>query len=386
MFVADLFENTISKTVVVLPGGFHPFHPGHLSLYKSAQQAFPGADIYYAATGDTSERPFDFADKQQLATIAGVPAGHFVQVKSPFQAKEITQHFDPASTVLIFARSEKDQGGIKAGGVKKDGSPAYLQPLSKNPQPMSKHGYVAYLPTIEFKAGPSGVTSATQIRNMWPTASDAAKQQIVQDLYPRDSKTALAILNKYLGNEVNESGKMDVGSVSLLKKARAAHPLAKSDEQALALYINDKEERDVNRLDRENDQEDSMIDQLMSIDSDIQQKIKQLQAQIAELKEDASGVIASKSQAKDPRYSMSLTRDVRPGQVNKNLRAFKLAEVDSMSSAITNLQQQYANNVKDDIEYWTKELAQATDPTLQAGYKKKIFALRQKLEKLQGLN
>jgi hypothetical protein len=38
------------------------------------------------------------------------------------------------------------------------------------------------------------------------------------------------------------------------------------------------------------------------------------------------GVVAGKKQAKDPRYSMSLTKDVRPGQVNKSLRAFRLAE------------------------------------------------------------
>ena len=38
------------------------------------------------------------------------------------------------------------------------------------------------------------------------------------------------------------------------------------------------------------------------------------------------GVIATKKQAKDPRYSMSLTKDVRPGQVEKNLKAFDLAE------------------------------------------------------------
>ena len=44
--------------------------------------------------------------------------------------------------------------------------------------------------------------------------------------------------------------------------------------------------------------------------------------------EDASGVIATKAQAKDPRYSMSLTKDVRPGQINKSLRAFNLAETD----------------------------------------------------------
>jgi len=38
------------------------------------------------------------------------------------------------------------------------------------------------------------------------------------------------------------------------------------------------------------------------------------------------GVIASKSQAKDPRYSMSLTKDVRPGAIKKSLRALRLAE------------------------------------------------------------
>lgn len=41
------------------------------------------------------------------------------------------------------------------------------------------------------------------------------------------------------------------------------------------------------------------------------------------------GVIASKKQAKDPRYSMSLTKDVRPGQVTKNLKAFSLVEESS---------------------------------------------------------
>jgi len=41
------------------------------------------------------------------------------------------------------------------------------------------------------------------------------------------------------------------------------------------------------------------------------------------------GVIASKAQAKDPRYSTSLTKDVRPGQVEKGLKAFNLAELSS---------------------------------------------------------
>jgi hypothetical protein len=52
-----------------------------------------------------------------------------------------------------------------------------------------------------------------------------------------------------------------------------------------------------------------------------------------------SGVIASKKQAKDPRYSMSLTKDVRPGQIAKNLKAFSLEEdvETAMATAISKL-------------------------------------------------
>jgi hypothetical protein len=58
---------------------------------------------------------------------------------------------------------------------------------------------MAYLPTIQFPAGPSGVTSATQIRNMWPQASPEQKADIVQDLYPGNPQAATQILDKYLG-------------------------------------------------------------------------------------------------------------------------------------------------------------------------------------------
>lgn len=44
------------------------------------------------------------------------------------------------------------------------------------------------------------------------------------------------------------------------------------------------------------------------------------------VREDAAGVgvIANKKQARDPRYSMSLTKDVRPGADRKAMRALKL--------------------------------------------------------------
>lgn len=173
--------------IVIMPGGFHPFHAGHFALYQSAKQAFPNADVYVAATNDMSERPFPFALKEKLAKLAGVDAGHFIQVKSPFKAEEITKNYDPNSDVLVFVRSEKDRNEQpKPGGTKKDGSPAYFQPWTgKNLQPFSKHAYMAYLPTVEF--GP-GITSATQIRKAWPTLNDKRKTALVMSLYPAAQK------------------------------------------------------------------------------------------------------------------------------------------------------------------------------------------------------
>jgi hypothetical protein len=171
------------KKLVIIPGGFHPFHAGHMALYNAAREAFPSAEIYAAATKDTSNRPFPFAIKEKLAQLSGIPPHRFIQVKSPFRVEEITQHFDPNDTQLIFVRSEKDVGTQpQPGGTKKDGSPSYLQPYKRNGlQPMSQHGYMAYLPVVQF--GP-GMTSATEIRAKWPDMEADAKADLVNQLYP----------------------------------------------------------------------------------------------------------------------------------------------------------------------------------------------------------
>jgi hypothetical protein len=171
------------RKLVIIPGGFHPFHAGHKALYDAAQAAFPSAEIYVAATADTSNRPFPFEVKQKLAHLAGIPKHRFIQVRSPFQAREITQHFDPNDTQLIFVRSEKDrEQQPQAGGVKRDGTPGYLQPYKRNGlAPMTQHGYMAYLPVVQFA---DGMTSATEIRAKWPEMQPEQKAALINKLYP----------------------------------------------------------------------------------------------------------------------------------------------------------------------------------------------------------
>ena len=215
--------NTGMKQLVIMPGGFHPFHAGHLALYQAAQKAFPGADIKVAATNDTSQRPFPFKIKEKLAQLAGVGPGDFYQVKSPFRAEEITKNYNPEDTELIFVRSEKDVAKPpQAGGIKKDGNPAYLQPWAgqQSLEPMNRHAYMAYLPTVEF--GP-GMTSATEIRTAWPTLNDKRKTALVMSLYPKTQKnpkladTVVKMLDTAIGGELEEGWKdLAVGSAMAL--------------------------------------------------------------------------------------------------------------------------------------------------------------------------
>jgi hypothetical protein len=197
-------------TIVIMPGGFHPFHAGHYALYQSAQRAFPDADVYVAATDDVTTRPFPFQVKEKLAQLAGVNKGRFMRVKSPFKAEEITAPYNPAKDTLIFVRSQKDSTKPpQPGGIKKDGSPSYLQPLlgAKKLEPFSKHAYMAYLPTVEF--GP-GMTSATEIRAAWPQLNEKRKTALVMSLYPRTqgnaklAATVVGLLDAAIGTELNE--------------------------------------------------------------------------------------------------------------------------------------------------------------------------------------
>ena len=198
-----------------MPGGFHPFHAGHLALYKSAVKAFPGADVYVAASDNQKDRPFPFKVKEALATVAGIPKGKFVQVKSPFRPEEITKHYDATQDALIFVRSEKDRSEQpKPGGTKKDGSPTYYQAYDKkNLKPFAEQGYIAYLPTVEFA---DGMTSATEIRNAWPTLDELGKIELIKSMYPEAElsvpkvKKLVQMLDAVLVGELTESNVVDM--------------------------------------------------------------------------------------------------------------------------------------------------------------------------------
>jgi hypothetical protein len=180
------------QTLVIYPGRFHPFHRGHRASYDYLTNKY-GADTVHIATSDVQApvtSPFSYADKVKMITSLGIPASHVVQVKNPYQAREIIDNLpDPENTVLIFAVSQKDMEGEGARfkfGVKKNGEPSYMQPLpanAKNLQPLTKHAYVEVTPTVNFKVRGADANSASQIRKMYADGNDADRDQIITDLY-----------------------------------------------------------------------------------------------------------------------------------------------------------------------------------------------------------
>jgi len=192
--------------LVIYGGRFHPAHLGHKSVYDGLGAQFGAENVYVVSSNKQAplSSPFSFEDKQEMWKRLGVPADHFVQVKNPYMPAELTDRVDGDKTAIIFAVSEKDaqRFDVKPGviGKKKDGSPAYMQSLegTKNLEPLSKHGYIAIAPTVDFKVLGKEIKSASEIRGMYLKAGDPQRMQILKDLYGKPDKQLKSIFDKKL--------------------------------------------------------------------------------------------------------------------------------------------------------------------------------------------
>ena len=194
--------------LVIYPGRFHPFHQGHKASYDYLVNKF-GADAVYVATSNVQApvtSPFSYSDKVTMMTRLGVPASHVVQVRNPYQAKEIYNNIpDPENTALIYAISEKDMTGDGARfkfGTKRNGEPSYMQPMPENIKqlkPLTQHAYVSVTPTVDFKVQGVDANSASQIRQLYIKGSDADRNNIIADLYGAVDTELRDIFDQRLG-------------------------------------------------------------------------------------------------------------------------------------------------------------------------------------------
>jgi len=207
MLLRQLFEAKARKVVAVMPGGFHPFHPGHKSLYDWAVKTFGQSNVYVAATNDTATRPFPFEVKKKLAAMAGVPESNFMQVKSPFNNREYANLVD-ADTALVFVRSEKDKSEQPLPDqTKKNGEPGYLRTYTgKDLNTSDEMGYMAYGPTINFDFSGMQIKSASELRATWPEMSDEDKLKAAKLMYGNGAEAAVQLLNQALGDTEAPAG------------------------------------------------------------------------------------------------------------------------------------------------------------------------------------
>ena len=225
MLLRELYEAQAKRIVAVMPGGFHPFHPGHKSLYDWAVKTFGQGNVYVAATNDTAARPFPFDVKKKLAGMAGVPESNFIQVKSPFNAMSYQDIVDD-NTALVFVRSEKDKAEHpKPDQTKKNGEPGYLRTYTgKDLNSSNEMGYMAYGPTINFDFSGMQIKSASELRSTWPNMSDEDKHKAAALMYGDGHDEAVQLLDKALGGS---DAPVEEWAMPALKGAKYAFQISK---------------------------------------------------------------------------------------------------------------------------------------------------------------
>ena len=176
----------IQKTVAIYPGRFHPFHKGHASVYAFLKSKFDTVFIATSNKIDPPKSPFSFEEKRAMMIHAGLPASAIVQTKNPYQAQEILANFNPETTAVVFAVSQKDMDEDPrfAFKPKKDGSPGYFQPAADaNMVGYGQHGYIMVAPTLDFKVLGKPMRSASEFRKDFASADDETQKNMISDLY-----------------------------------------------------------------------------------------------------------------------------------------------------------------------------------------------------------
>jgi len=196
------------KIFVIYPGRFHPFHKGHKGVYNYLSSKYGGNDVYITTTDvvELPKSPFSFDEKVKMMTLTGVPVNKIIKVKNNYNLQSLVGQIpiDINRDSIIFAVSEKDmtEDPRFSRFVKKDGSPAYLQPIPKNLdklQPAITHGYIDTVPTTDFTILGMPARSASQLRSQYVNLTPQLKKSFVKDLFGKYDDTVYNIMNNKLG-------------------------------------------------------------------------------------------------------------------------------------------------------------------------------------------
>jgi len=206
MFLSELSK---PQLLVVYPGRFQPFHKGHHRVYQHLTGKFGSSNVIIATSNkkDNLKSPFSFVEKSYFMQLTGISVNAIIETSQPYRIESIletgrVQVGDPANTVVLFAVSEKDMAEDPrfASWTKKDGSPAYFQPLGniKNTKSMQEHAYIMTVPTFEFTVLGKPMTSASDFRRDYAAADDETRQSMIKDMFGKYTNEAHHLLDANL--------------------------------------------------------------------------------------------------------------------------------------------------------------------------------------------
>lgn len=228
MYLSQLFESTNQQIIAIFGGRFQPVTRNHFNVYRYLAKEFGSNNVFIATSNKTEapKSPFSFNEKKALLEFIGIPGDHIVETKSPYAPKEITQHYNPETTVLIFAVGQKDmeEDPRFSFAPKKDGSPSYFQPYKKGAklESFGKHAYITAIPNFKFDINGQSVMGATQIRAMFANADEKEQKQLFTELYGKfNPKLFSLVSSKLSGSKDVEEGIISPNVKSALKRAGA---------------------------------------------------------------------------------------------------------------------------------------------------------------------
>ena len=194
----------------------------HASVYQKLINDHPDAEVYITTSDkvEAGKSPFNFKEKQLIATAHGIDPKKILQVRRNYHPEDLEPYIDdPENTAVYFAVGQKDMEedprfkfndiDEKTGlSLKQNGEPYYFQMINsikKEPKPMMDRGYILVVPNEKGDIE-NGILSASAFRKAIADAPDknAAKEVFTKYFKNYSEPVFELVYKKIVGDKMNE--------------------------------------------------------------------------------------------------------------------------------------------------------------------------------------
>jgi hypothetical protein len=407
MFIADLFENYVVESgpqlVVIYPGRFQPFHLGHADVFSGLQNKFGRNNVYIATSNkvELPKSPFSFSDKTVLMHAAGIPNDRIIEVSDPYRPDDYVRslNLNLSNTIMLFAVGAPDAARLAIDTVyteftptgrkskippgKKVGDPRPFKSFTKLQDCVTadQHMYVIIAnerqKTITLNGQPVDVSHGTPARAAWNAVRNdpTLRSEYLLQMYGRDDAELGRILDK-IPQTVTEDQDLELTPLQTAT-ATAAYKLHKQDKYNTGKYPAGQDnvigvqapwdtktvnmpgdfkghvhDTELGKKIKSDPATSKMTDPMLKSGGENWGSSQEVRKRSKDRYYETAGVgvIANKKQARDPRYSMSLTKDVRPGEVGRQLKKMHLEDnVQKLQEQIATLKEKWSAKYKRSI-------------------------------------